>query len=242
MAFSSLRSLARKIPGVAPVYRGIRSLIPRRFIFSRIYASNSWDGKQSISGPGSDLEQTKTIIAELPALFAKFEVRSVLDIPCGDFHWMRHVPMGSIGYVGADIVPALVQQNTSRYQSEHVHFVTLDLIKDRLPSVDLILCRDCLVHLSFKDLWAALQNICDSGATFLLATTFTKRLHNADIATGHWRRLNLRAAPIGLPAPLDVVNERCTEGDGENDDKSLGLWRITDIVKCLPTSQPTLVR
>ena len=231
MVANPIKRIVKKIPGVVPLYRTLFALLPRRLIFSRIYASNKWEGKGSISGPGSDVDQTRILVEELPRLLANFDVRTMLDIPCGDFHWMRNVRLEKIDYTGADIVGELIERNTQGYESDSIHFRNLDLIKDRLPAVDLILCRDCLVHLSFKDLWSALLNVCSSGAIYLLATTFTRRTENQDIVTGHWRRLNLQVAPFMLPPPLAILNEGCTEGGGENDDKSLGLWKIADIAE-----------
>jgi hypothetical protein len=110
-----------------------------------------------------------------------------------------------------------------------VHFYKRNLIIDKLQKVDLVLCRDCLVHLSFTDIFSALNNIIDSGATYLLTTTFTSRSENRNITTGQWRTLNLEIPPFSFPSPLKIINERCTEGDGVYADKSLGLWRIEDI-------------
>lgn len=105
----------------------------------------------------------------------------------------------------------------------------LDLTRDRLPTVDLVLCRDCLVHLSFAQAQQALANIAASGARYLLTTTFTGRSENADIPTGKWRALNLQRPPFNLPQPLELINERCTEKDGRYADKSLGLWPVADL-------------
>jgi hypothetical protein len=46
---------------------------------------------------------------------------------------------------------------------------------------------------------------------------------------GQFRPLNLEAPPMSLPAPMLMINEGCTEGDGKYQDKSLGLWRMLDI-------------
>jgi hypothetical protein len=234
MAVESIKGVVRRMPGVVTLYRALLALIPRRIIFARIYARNTWAGKDSVSGPGSNAEQTKAVVAQLPRLLDNFQVHKVLDIPCGDFHWMRDVDLQRIDYTGADIVRELIEKNAERYESESIRFCSLDLIKDHLPPVDLILCRDCLVHLSFKDIWSALHNVLNSGSTYLLATTFTRRTENQNIVTGHWRRLNLQVAPFLFPPPLAILNEQCTEGGGENDDKSLGLWRIADIAEHLP--------
>ena len=83
----------------------------------------------------------------------------------------------------------------------------------------------------------ALRNICDSGSTYLMTTSFPGRRKNEDIVTGQWRPLNLEVAPVAFPAPLRIVNEGCTEGDGAFRDKSLGLWRVDD-VRARLVSQP----
>jgi hypothetical protein len=166
-----------------------------------------------------------------------FDVHTVLDVPCGDFHWMRHVSMENIDYTGADIVTKLIQNNIQKYERENVHFRKLNLMKDKLPKVDLIFCRDCLVHFSYKDIFMSLNNMCDSESTYLLTTTFTGRRHNHDIATGQWRALNMEIAPLMLPPPLRIINEECSEGDGAYRDKSLGLWKMTDIRASLERAQ-----
>jgi hypothetical protein len=157
----------------------------------------------------------------------EFEIRSMLDLPCGDFYWMKHVDLQGIDYIGADIVSELITRN-KQFESPHVSFEPLDLLSSRLPKVDMIFCRDCLVHLSFKDVFVALENIVRSGSGLLLTTTFPRHRRNYDIRTGGWRTLNLELAPFGLPKPLRVLEEGCTQPGGYAD-KSLGLWRIADL-------------
>lgn len=227
---SKWKEIAKKIPGVPFVYLWLKNKLgSTEYIFTDIFSGNKWEGTDSISGSGSDTLQTQVIIKELPKIFCDFNIHSILDIPCGDFHWMQHVDMEGVNYMGADIVQRLIDQNKSTYKKANIAFCKLNLIKDSLPRVDLIFCRDCLVHLSFKDILLALQNICNSESTYLLTTTFPGRKNNRDIATGDWRTLDLESAPFMLPLPLKLINEECTEGDGAYKDKSLGLWRIRDI-------------
>jgi len=193
-------------------------------IFGKIYSKNGWIGNESISGPGSDVDRCESIIGWLPKLFADIHVKTVLDIPCGDMNWMRKVELDSVEYIGADIVPELINDNFERYESTGMKFVVLDIIQDKLPKSDLILCRDCLVHFSFEDTKKAVSNIINSGAKYLLCTTFTDpERENKDITTGHWRPLNMQNAPFDFPAPLMVKKENNV---GEFADKSLGLWDV----------------
>jgi len=201
-----------------------------KIFFTDIYHGNRFGGKDSASGPGSDLIQTKVIIKELPILFGKFSISTILDIPCGDFHWMNSVDLDGIKYLGADIVNDLIQNNRKKYKRKNLAFQHLNIIHDSLSKVDLILCRDCLVHLSFKDIFIALTNICNSDSEYLLTTTFPFRKKNHNVLiTGDWRTLNLELPPFNFPPPLKLINEACPEGNDAYNDKSLGLWRIEEI-------------
>ena len=198
-------------------------------IFTEIFKTNSWLGKTSVSGSGSDPDQTQNVEVELPKLLRRFNISTLLDIPCGDFSWMRRVDVSEMKYLGADIVQELISLNRARYESESISFTCTNMITDRLPRVDLILCRDGLVHLSFADIRRALENMSNSGSTYLLTTTFTERKSNEDIQTGSWRPLNLQVAPFNFPTPHSVILEGCTENDGAFGDKSLALWKINEI-------------
>lgn len=174
------------------------------------------------------MDQTKILIDTLPVLFQEHHIQMLLDIPCGDFHWMMNVDLDGIAYIGADIVKDLVQKNKA-HERPGVEFYHLDLLQDDLPQVDLVLCRDCLVHLSYSQISAAINNICRSNTSFLLTTTFPGRTSNRDITTGDWRPINLEISPFNFPKPVQLIREQCSEEGGLYDDKSLGLWRINEI-------------
>jgi hypothetical protein len=196
--------------------------------FNNIYKTNGWGGNESISGTGSSLDQTAVIRKEIPAIIKKIGANSILDIPCGDFNWMSGVKL-DIDYIGGDIVPDLVSKNNKNYQSDMCKFLLLDITKDQLPAVDVILCRDCLVHFSIRDIDRAIGSIKRSGSKYLFTTTFTGRHENPDIETGSWRPINLQLSPFSFPEAIELINEQCTENGGIYSDKCLGLWRIDDI-------------
>lgn len=197
--------------------------------FSEVYAKNIFGGPDSRSGAGSDLLQTEIIRREIPRILRETGVRSMLDAPCGDWFWMREVNLGIERYIGVDIVDALIASNQAQFGRGGVSFDALDLSKDKLPKVDLIFSRDCLVHLSFDDTLRILRNFKASGAKYLLTTTFTDRSSNEDLGDGFWRPLNMQIAPFNFPPPIQLVNEGCTEGRGKFGDKSIGLWAMKDL-------------
>lgn len=204
--------------------------VPMSDVFNRVYDNNYWGNAESRSGNGSDLTQTAVIRVEIPKLIRNLRVRSMLDIPCGDFFWMQECKTGVETYIGADVVPSMIQQLNEHHGSAGRRFEVLDLSEDALPKVDLVLCRDLLVHFSSSDIRRAVANLKRSGSTYLLTTTFTDRDHNMEIPTsGDWRPLNLQLAPISFPKPLRLINEGCTEHYNQFMDKSLGLWRLADL-------------
>ena len=213
-------------PGGVDAYRRARAALAARrrrdlrTVFTDIYLHNGWEDAESVSGRGSTLARTAVVRRELPRLLAELGARSLLDAPCGDFNWMRHVALPGVAYVGADVVAELVERNRRAYGGGGRRFVALDLTRDPLPRADLILCRDCLIHLSLPDALRALDNFRRSGARHLLATTHTSVGENADVETGGWRPLDLQLPPFDLPAPARLLVEDAAQG------KCLGLWRL----------------
>jgi hypothetical protein len=132
-------------------------------------------------------------------------------------------------YVGIDIVPDLVERQQAAAAAGEIEgdYRLADITRDPLPRCDAILCRDCLVHLSFANIERAVGSFRRSGATWLIATTFPGWQTNRDCEDGDWRALNLERSPFDWAAPVELLNENCTEAGGGWRDKSLGVWRLS---------------
>ncbi len=219
-------------------YRATLAAMSPKERFEYIARTNGWRGRNSVSGRGSDSDQTRYVQERLPGLFADLAVESVLDIPCGDFRWMSEVGFERpVRYIGADILEDVVDANRQRYGQAETgsrDFVQKDVTSDPLPRVDLVLCRDCLVHFSFDDIHRAVANLVRSGSTYFLITHFPECKRNSDILTGEWRPINLQKAPFNFPEPIYMLNENCTLGNGRYADKSLALWKLQGIAGALP--------
>lgn len=202
--------------------------------FERIERTNLWGAATSVSGLGSEDPATAAIREELPVLLRRLGARSLLDAPCGDAGWIGRSKL-DVDYTGIDIVPSLIAANSARVARGELagRFRVADITRDALPQADLILCRDCLVHLSFANIARAVANFCASGARFLLATTFPEWDGNRDCEDGDWRALNMAKPPFNWPAPRELISERCEEGAGGWRDKSLGLWRLEELPDCV---------
>ena len=135
---------------------------------------NLWGAADSISGEGSTNRQTSTLKTELPLLFSDLSIQSILDAPCGDFGWLHESVSSPIHYTGIDILPPLIERHLTQYGESDFHtFICGDMSQDRLPEVDLILCRDCFVHFSFEDIAKTLKNFKKTNSRYLLTTNFS---------------------------------------------------------------------
>ena len=197
--------------------------------FERIYSTNLWSDPDSRSGVGSTLDSTAVLRAELPKALRELNARVLLDVPCGDFTWMKRVGLSGIAYIGGDIVPSIIEANQRLHTTESRSFMHLDLTRDKLPDSDVLLCRDCLVHLSYANIRAVFANIARSNIRYVLLTSFPGRGGNYDVADGDWRTLDFQAPPFSLPEPRLTIVEQCQEEDGSYSDKSLVAWRVEDL-------------
>jgi hypothetical protein len=199
---------------------------PLKRKFSGIYRSGGFGGDGPRSGIGSSLEQTTHARQFLEGLLCRLKVRLFVDAPCGDFTWMRAVPLGGVRYLGIDVVPEVVAENVEKHATPDRAFMLGDLRTVVLPAADLVLCRDCLVHLSFADGASVLLNLRRSRSKWLLATTFPSLRENRDIVTGGWRPTNLAIAPYAMGEPTEFLSENPQSDIAEERGKCLGLWRL----------------
>jgi hypothetical protein len=193
-------------------------------VFTNIFKRNWWNNGESRSGWGAELKRTVAIRAELPKFVLRHSIGSLLDAPCGDFHWMKHTewPPG-FKYVGADIVHDLITDNRRKYPD--VEFMELDVLRDPLPDVNAWLARDLMIHFPDEAVWSALGQFRRSKVHYLLATTYPNAQRNSDIRFGQVRHLNLCAPPFDLPPPFEVLRE----DDDPNTGRVIGVWRRSDI-------------
>ena len=193
--------------------------------FTTFYEMHYWVDDQSRSGGGSNLYATERIRKAIPGLFSKYGIRSVLDIPCGDFFWFKEMKLDLDRYIGGDIVVPLIASDTDKYTSPIRSFRVMDITKDALPDCDLILVRDCFIHLSFESIFAALKNITQSKIRYLLTTHFVDLAANANIETGGCRGLNLCGPPFNFPPALELIDDYAKGLTPHQ----LGLWKVDEL-------------
>ena len=205
--------------------------------FTRIYDRKLWlrvnpavNADKSLSGQGSTLQSTAVFRHELECFLSQVKAHRLLDIPCGDFNWMRFVrfPPG-LEYVGGDIVPVLVARLNKSYgcdekASQRV-FRVFDLTRDPFDVADIWLCKDCIQHLSNKDILLALGNFCRSSVEYALISNHNDVMENADIPSGGFRHVDLTLPPFNLPTPLTKLRDTPVD----HEPRYIGVWKREDL-------------
>ncbi len=208
------------------------STLSRRARFSRIFQNNTWGCEESVSGSGSTLDATKTLRKELPSLMNKYGVNSILDAPCGDICWMENIIEkfdDNKTYIGVDIVDDLIKSNSDKIRKNNVSFYVADIVEDKIPEVDMIMCKDCFMHLCYEDIKKALDNFKASGSKYLLTDINYDIKEYQDIRSGRWRSINLEIYPFNFSTPLQKIIS------DEHPNKYMALWKMEDIPE-LPDS------
>jgi len=181
--------------------------------FRLIYKKNFWSSKESRSGLGSEKINTINIKKGIIKIINDNKIKNILDAPCGDFNWIKDILDENLQYTGADIVKELIDENSKKYQKKNISFLELDITTDSLPDADLMICRDCLIHLSFEKIKLFFDNFKKSNIRFLLLTSYKfkdtqKKITNLDIPDGEFREIDMSEPPFILPEPIIKIQDK----------------------------------
>lgn len=190
----------------------------------------------SPNGPGSRLDTTLAVRTWLPRLIDKYGVKTMLDAPCGEWTWFctlhRFLVEHGISYQGWDVVPDVIRLNQMAWPRHRFSVVNM-LTVQKFPQVDLVLCRDFMIHLPNDEIVDLLLKIRASGSPYLLATNnpTADNDHVAGEGDAGWtayydRRVNLEIEPFNL-LKVDAIPETTAWSDNRDWlDKELGLFEL----------------
>jgi SAM-dependent methyltransferase len=215
-----------------------------RKMLRNVFEQKVWRGSDegSRSGPGSTMEATAKLRAALPGVFDRYDVKTFLDAPCGDWNWMSQVNLGNVAYIGGDIAEPVIADNIARFERPGVSFLHLDITSDPLPKADMIMCRDCLFHLKHKFRWLFFENFLASGIPHLMMTMHHLDRNRPLTTNGNYAAFSPMAEPFSFAAPLEMIHEtmEALPADMSREEKplqyrSLGIWHrdaVADAVAC----------
>jgi SAM-dependent methyltransferase len=167
---------------------------PMHDAFARAYKDGRWHHG---SGSGSSPANTAAYRVFLAAYLRDHEIRTVLDIGCGDWRFSQLINWHVVRYTGIDVVPDLVDANTARFgRPGWIDFACADALAGwTLPAAELILCKDLLQHwpdAAVHELGGRLE-----GRRALLTYDLGDR--HADTEPGGHRPLDLTGPPFSWP-------------------------------------------
>jgi 2-polyprenyl-3-methyl-5-hydroxy-6-metoxy-1,4-benzoquinol methylase len=175
-------------------------------VFSKIYKEDLWHGG---SGAGSKLENVKEYVDILQKYIDKPEIKTVLDLGCGDWQFSKFLDLSSVSYLGVDVVESVIESNNTSYSASNIKFISRDITTYEIPKVDLIICKDVLQHLCNKDVVTILVKIITSSKFSLITNDFNpENTENKDIDNGDYRCLDFTLSPFYLDVVTLLESER----------------------------------
>ena len=190
--------------GLRVLRRARQNLLPARDVFTEVYEKNLWGGTgdEFYSGPGS-YGQSAQGYAECVINFIKLNnVKTVIDLGCGNFAVGKLIAPECEHYVGVDIVPPLIERNSLAFTSRTVEFKCLDITRDNLPDADLCLVRQVMQHLSNAEISRLLEKI--KKYTHVIVAEHQPEIDgvpNVDIPHGNLTRTDIYQSGVDLDKP-----------------------------------------
>lgn len=130
-------------------------------VFDTIYEKGIWGRNEEglgYSGSGSSLEEAKPYIEFLENFIKANEIKSVLDVGCGDWTFSRHIDWGDVEYTGLDVAKSVIERNQANFSAPNIRFYHFDGSFNNLPSAELLICKDVLQHLPIENVQQFLKN------------------------------------------------------------------------------------
>jgi len=204
--------------------------------FQNVYDKAMWGQEGGKSGGGSTLKSTLSIRHFLYTFIIEHDIKSFLDAPCGAMVWQKamlhHIQeTHTIIYTGMDIVPSVIEDNKMAFSNEKTwSFQWVDISSTPIVNkYDMIMSRDVFFHLTFDKIMCALNNFKNSNSKYLIATSNPGASNAYDanswqmrLNEGGFREVDLMAAPISLPKPAFLLEEKEAS-------RIMGVWELANI-------------
>lgn len=172
-------------------------------IFTNIYKIADWgknENGEGFSGLGSTLENAAPYMQCLEKFIKENNIKSVVDLGCGDWTFSKHLDWSRVQYTGIDVVQYLIERNQELHSAPNIRFIHSGGAGFQLPEADLLICKDVLQHLSNKDVKKIIKQFGKYKHCLItndLNCTNEFKM-NEDIDSGGLRPLDLTLPPFNL--------------------------------------------
>lgn len=178
--------------------------------FNNIYINKGWgtnEKGEGHSGSGSTLANTKVYRAFLQDFLKTNNIKSVVDIGCGDWEFSKKINWAGINYTGYDVVQSVIRKNRKRFGSPSIKFVHADAVFLNIPKADLLICKDVLQHLPNADIQVMIGQLHKFKHCLITNDVHPIHLtsHNHDINRGGYHFVDLANEPFKLPTETLLI-------------------------------------
>ncbi len=169
--------------------------------FTNIYEQGIWGLNEhgvGHSGSGSTEANTRLYRFFLQDFMRENQIKTVVDVGCGDWEFSRLIDWSGIHYTGFDIVRSVVENNNRIFGNSHIQFFCGNLVELDLPSADLLICKDVLMHLPHHDILACIPQFAKFKHCLITYDVEQNSLSavNHDCTPGGFRLLDLTQPPF----------------------------------------------
>ena len=187
---------------------------------------NAWKGglPETICGSGSTIRNSSIIIEGLNKMINNYDIKSIADLGCGDFNWMKKVNLSSIDYIGYDW---FIKNNADIYGSENITFAEGNIADIDIRKSDLVICKDVMIHMDNDHALAILNNIKRSKPKYLFVTTFNICSNDKRDLNSNFAPLNIELKPFYIMGLLYRISLAMPDYP-PNDEKYFNFYRLND--------------
>lgn len=183
---------------------------PVELAFENIYENNIWGepsnsrrNKKFHSGGGANITNDFELGYRklLQSYFDKPDVKTVIEIGCGDFEVTGSLDLSNVDYTGYDVVKSLIDYNNENFGSTNIRFVHSSNILQNLDlKADLIIIKDVLQHLPMNFYLDFIKNIPNNFKYNLITNDYSDS--NSDIQFGGYTTNNFSAEPFNMKTDI----------------------------------------
>jgi SAM-dependent methyltransferase len=165
-------------------------------IFTEIYKRNKW---RFGSGAGSLKRVCTEYVKYLNEFIGTHDIKSVLDVGCGDWQFSEDINWGDVEYLGIDVVDYLMGDVAKKYETDKIKFHSGDIHSIKFDHYDVILIKEVMIHLPNEEIKKMLQKV-SGRCKYLIITNPVSNSPNCniDIKTGSFRPVDITEKPFNL--------------------------------------------
>lgn len=170
-------------------------------IFDDIYKNELW-GQGQGSGGGSSPQITVEYRKFLKQFLKDYNIKSVVDLGCGDWQFSRLIDWDGINYLGLDCVKTIIQDNKEKFENDNVKFKFAEAHEKVKEYADLLIVKDVMIHWTNSEIINFYnQLIKDKNFKYVLITNQigTENI-NEDIITGQFHNIDINCKPFNFNA------------------------------------------